>query len=362
MQKIQQDAQALLDQLIADGSELGLQLTIYFKGEKVVDAVAGIADRASGHPVDGDTLFPVYSTTKGMVATLIHLLVERGKIGYETPIAGVWPEFAAHGKGGITLRHALNHTAGLANMPMGITHEQLCDWNAMVKAMADQTPVSPPGMEVAYHAITYGWLLGEVARRVDGRDFPQLLHDEIGVPLKITTGIYCGLPPEMEPRVAILEAGADLAGKPLPDTTIPQAIPALVEPLYEWMNRSDARRACIPASNGIMTARAIAKHYAALLPGGVDGVELLPPERIRIATEPQFLGNAQPGDLPIDKRLGYTMDLPFSKTNFGHAGYGGSLGFADPASGVALGFTRNRFADDHTVPRILELLRKALQP
>jgi CubicO group peptidase (beta-lactamase class C family) len=246
-------------------------------------------------------------------------------------------------------------------MPTGIGHAELCNWETMCAAIADLKPISPPGMVYAYHAITYSWTVCEVARRVDGRPFAQMLHDEICVPLHITQEMFVGIPDEAEPRVAILEAKDDpSANQPLPHDATPQAIPALVQPLHVWMNRPDARRACIPASNGIMTARAIARHYAALLPGGVDGIELLPPERIRLATEPQWPGNHQPGSPPPGHRLGYGVGTPFSATGFGHGGYGGSIGFADVEPGLAFGFTRNRFVSDTSLPRIVETLRKAL--
>jgi len=361
MKKIEQSIQSLLDQFIAEDSERGVQVAIYIKGELAVDAFAGIADPATGRKVNRETLFPVFSTTKGIAATLVHLLVERGKISYDTRIADVWPEFAAHGKGEITLRHILNHTAGLPNMPMGIGHKELCNWETMCAAIADLKPLTPPGMEWAYHAITYSWLTGEVTRRVDGRSFPQLLRDEICMPLSLVNELFVGIPDEVEPHVAILEGKADNASNlPLPNDAAPQAIPALVQPLHEWMNRPDARRACIPASNGIMTAHAIAKHYAALLPGGVDGVELLPPERIRLAIEPQWPGNCQPGDPPMGQRLGYTIGVSTSPAVFGNSGHGGSTGFADLEKGLAFGFTRNRFVSDTSSPRIFETLQKAL--
>jgi len=362
MNKIQATLQALLDQIIAEDSEHGVQVAVYLKGELVADTFAGISDPATGRRVTGDTLFPVFSTTKGIAATLAHLLVERGKINYDTRIAEAWPEFAAHGKGEITLRHALNHTAGVPNMPMGIGHVELCNWETMCARIANLKPVSAPGMEFAYHAITYSWTVGEVARRVDGRSFQQMLHDEICVPLGITNEMFVGIPDEVEPRVAILEAKIDeSANQPLPHDATPQAIPALVQPLHEWMNRPDARRACIPASNGIMTARAIARHYAALLPGGVDGIELLPPERIRLATETQWPGNSKPGDPPPGHRLGYMVGTPFSSSGFGHGGFGGSIGFADIESGLAFGFTRNRYVSDTTLPGIIETLRKSME-
>ncbi len=361
MKKIEQNLQSLLDQFIAEDSELGVQVAVYLKGDLIADASAGIATPATGRTVTGSTPFPVFSTTKGIAATLIHLLVERGKIDYDTRIAEVWPEFAAHGKGEITLRQALNHTAGVPNMPAGIGHAELGNWETMCAAIADLTPVTPPGREIAYHAITYSWTLGEVARRVDGRSFPQLLHDEICVPLNLVDELFVGIPDEVEPRVAILEVKSDgSADQPLPHDATPQAVPAFVQPLEKWMNRPDARRACLPASNGIMTARAVARHYAALLPGGVDGVELLPPERIRLATEPQWPGNHPAGEPPPGHRLGYSVGTPFSPASFGHGGYGGSLGFGDVEHGLAFGFTRNRFVSDTSLSRIIETLRKSL--
>jgi len=336
-------------------------VAVYIESELVADAFAGIADPATGHRVAGDTPFPVFSTTKGMAATLAHLLVERGRIDYDTRIAEVWPEFAAHGKSEITLRQALNHTAGVPNTPVGISHADLCNWETMCAKIADLKPVSPPGMEYAYHAITYSWTVGEVLRRVDGRSFQRMLHDEICVPLGITNEMFVGIPDEVESRVAFLEVKTDdSANQPLPHDATPQAVPALVQPLHAWMNRPDARRACIPASNGIMTARAIARHYAALLPGGVDGVELLPPERIRLATEAQWPGNAKPGDPPPGHRLGYGGG-PISATSFGHGGYGGSLGFANIEHRLAFGFTRNRFVSDASLPRIVETLQQSLE-
>jgi CubicO group peptidase (beta-lactamase class C family) len=355
---LQENIQSLLDQIVGEDSERGLQVAVYHRSQLVANCFAGATDSSGRTRVDEKTLFPVFSTTKGIAATLVHLLVERGKISYETPIADVWPEFAAHGKGGITLRHALNHTSGSPNMPLGIGHADLGDWDKMCAAIADLTPISPPGYEVAYHAITYGWILGEAARRVDGRSFGDLLRDEICAPLDLTDELFVGIPDDVEPRVAVLEARVNEAEmERLRADPSPQAIPALVQPLHAWMNRPDARRACIPASNGIMTAHAVAKHYAALLPGGVDGIELLSPKRIALATEPQRPGNAKQDDPPPKHRLGYSMDTSLFPAAFGHGGAGGSLGFAEPASGLAFGFTRNRFDHDPTLPRILETLQ-----
>lgn len=141
----QKTIQALVDRLVADGTERGLQVAAYLDGRLVVNAWAGIADFQTGRPVEEDTLFPVFSTTKGMVATVIHILVERGRLSYDEPISKIWPEFGARGKERITLRQALNHTSGIPQMPVGIGFAELCDWGVMCGKIAGLEPLWPPG-------------------------------------------------------------------------------------------------------------------------------------------------------------------------------------------------------------------------
>ncbi|BCM92535.1 hypothetical protein IAD21_04417 [Abditibacteriota bacterium] len=184
MNILQNRIQHLLDQLVAEGTERGVQVALYLHGQLVVDAYAGVVNANTGEKVTNETLFPVFSTTKGMTATIIHRLVERGLFDYETPIASLWPEFAAHGKEGITIRHALNHTSGLPLMPLDVGREELNDWATTCQKIADLAPVSAPGERTEYHAITYGFILGEAACRVTGQTFPQLWHDELVAPLE----------------------------------------------------------------------------------------------------------------------------------------------------------------------------------
>jgi len=343
---LQETIQALLNQLVAEGKQRGAQVAVYHDGQLVVDAWAGVADVRTGATVEGDTLFPVYSTTKGILATVINMLAERGQVAYDAPIAHYWPEFAAHGKETITIRHALAHTSGLPYMPVGVDHAQLCDWDTMCRLIADLTPAFPAGKKMEYHPVTFGWILGEVARRVDGRHFQPFIEAEICRPLGLTT-MFAGIPAELEPRVAYLEESYEpapaSATPPPPPNPAEQGISPCMNPLYEWMNRSDARRACIPASNGIMTARAIARHYAALLPGGIDGVELLPPERVRLATELQIPTDGFVEGVTPRKGLGYGLGNGGSVTAFGHDGYGGSSGYANPPYRLAVGISRNSF-------------------
>lgn len=355
---MQKQIQTLLNNLVADGRERGMQVAAYVDGRLAVNAWAGVADASSGRLVDEGTLFPVYSTGKGMTATLIHQIVERGLISYETPIAEVWPEFGTHGKDRITLRQALNHSSGIPQMPAGLSHAELCDWDTMCRKIAELEPLWTPGTRMEYHAMTFGWILGEVARRVDGRPFAKLLEEEICRPLGIKT-MFAGIPDEVESLVAMLE---ESGAKPPLDDGKPQSVPVFIRPLGAWMNRPDARRACIPASNGIMNALAIARHYAALLPGGVDGIELLPPERVRLATVMQKPEHPANEDYPKDSGLGYHIGgngaYYGNASAFGHGGYGGSDGFADPELRLAVGWTRNLFANEWPWRPILDALRR----
>lgn len=362
MRDAQSTIQRLLDQLVCNGAERGLQFAAYQHGKLVVNAAAGVANHANGQKVNENTLFPVFSTTKGMAATVVHRLAERGLLSYDEPIAKVWPEFAAQGKESITLRQALNHSCGLPHMPKGIGYRDMCDWKRMCSYVAEMKPLWPPGSRMEYHAITYSWTIGEVACRATGLSFSELIQREICAPLGLKT-MFVGLPPELESAVAVLEEyGPDPAPPPEGQT---QAVPYWIGPLHSMMNRPDARRACIPASNGIMNALAIARHYAALLPGGVDGVELLPPERVRLATEPQKPAMPENDEYPRTWGLGYKLGEPGSAygetfRSFGHSGYGGSLGFADPESGLAVGFTKNLYQDQPSASTLLDALRAEL--
>ncbi len=193
--------QAGLERLVADGSQLGLQVAAYLHGELVVDAWAGVADRATGQPVTGETLFPVWSVTKGITATCLHLLAARGHVDYDAPVARYWPAFGAWGKARATVGDALTHCAGVPQLPAGTTPEALCDWEHMSAAIADLRPLFEPGTQTAYHAWTFGWIVGEVLRRVDGRPIAQFVQEEVCTPLGIQD-LSLGIPDKVEPRVA----------------------------------------------------------------------------------------------------------------------------------------------------------------
>jgi CubicO group peptidase (beta-lactamase class C family) len=169
MSELQQDIQKVIDELVEAGTERGVQVAVYRDGEQVVDAVAGVADPDSGRPVDPGTVFYNYSIGKAAASTVVHRLAERGLFGYDTPVAELWPEFAAHGKQAVTIRQVLDHTAGVPGIPLDTTVEDLCDWDKICAAVADQELWWEPGTKVGYHAYTFGYILGEVVRRATGR-------------------------------------------------------------------------------------------------------------------------------------------------------------------------------------------------
>jgi CubicO group peptidase (beta-lactamase class C family) len=172
---LQRQVQAAVDQLVDSGTERGVQVAVYRHGEQVVDAVAGVTDPASGRPVTAGTLFYPFSVGKAMTATVAHLLAERGLFGYDTPIVELWPEFGAHGKQAVAVRHALTHTAGVPGIPADTTPEDLCDWHEMCARIADAEPWWEPGTQTGYHAYTFGYIVGEIARRATGKPISQLL-------------------------------------------------------------------------------------------------------------------------------------------------------------------------------------------
>jgi len=359
--ELQEKIQTLLNTFVAEGKERGAQVAVYIDGKLAVDVWAGVADVRTGVQVDGDTLFPAFSTMKGIQATAMHILAERGQIDYDTPIAHYWPEFAQNGKETITIRHALAHTSGIPYMPVDIGHAQLCDWDTMCRLVAQLKPAWPAGQKCFYHPITYGWILGEVARRVDGRPYQPFIEAEIGGPLGITT-MFAGIPADLESRVAFLEEIPEPPPE-IPPPALPpdqEGVPPFIKPLYDWMNRSDARRACIPGSNGIMNARAIARHYASLMPGGIDGVELLSPDRVRLATELQIPGEGFEEGVTPRRGLGYALGEGGSETGFGHGGHGGAAGYGNVPYRLAVGVTRNLFSSHDLAGLIAKEIRSAL--
>ncbi|MGX2997331.1 serine hydrolase domain-containing protein [Streptomyces sp. JNUCC 64] len=353
MADLQSELRDTVDRLVATDAERGLQVAVHHGGELIAEAVAGLADPATGRAVTPATPFYNFSVGKGATATLAHLLVERGVFGYDTPVAEVWPEFAAHGKEGVTVRHVLTHTAGVPGIPLDTTVEQLCDWDHMCAALADAEPWWEPGTRMGYHAYTFGYLIGEIVRRATGRTPSEALRAEITGPLGIADELYFGMPVTEHHRLAVLEdvpSGFDLSQLP-PDTPMLKAGPLHTFPDAAFGGRADVLAADIPAG-GKTTARAVSRMYAALL-GEVDGVRLFTPERLAEATREAFSGPDEVFGMPSTWALGYGLgSLPPAAgaaprtTVFGMGGVGGGFACGDTATGVSFAVTKNRLGTD----------------
>lgn len=278
MHDAQRQVQEAIDQLVESGAERGLQVAVYRRGKLVVDAVAGVADPATDRAVTSDTPFFSASTGKSMTSTVVHVLAERGVFGYDTRIVELWPEFGAHGKQNATIRHALTHTVGVPGVPPDTTPEDLCDWQKMCAAIADAEPWWEPGTKFGYHALTYGYIIGEIVRQATGKPISQILREVVAGPLGMAGELFFSVPQAELGRLARLEAGDE----PMTAEQIKQleemmpllfkATPPAVQPSADLYNRSDFLTSDVPAG-GTMSARAVARLYAALL-GEVDGIQL----------------------------------------------------------------------------------------
>jgi CubicO group peptidase (beta-lactamase class C family) len=352
----------------------GAAVCVYHRGRCVVDVWGGIRDR-DGRPWQHDTMAPSYSTSKGVAATLVHILVDRGLLDYEDRVAKHWPEFAQHGKGRITLRHVLAHQSGLYHIRQMIDHaDRMLDWEYMVHAIERAKPMHPPGARTGYHGLTFGFLVGEILQRVTGRSFADLVHEELVKPLQLD-GMYVGAPEHALPRAAelisdtprewdpqwllgqrlvrralhqvgpALAFGARLVGMQVDLTSLLDALAPRGISSFDF-GAEQTLRVSIPAANGLFTARSLARMYAALAGGGqLDGVRLLSSRTLARATEPQVEARERVV-IPIDMRwrLGYhavftTRGVPYR--GFGHFGFGGSGGWADPSRDLAVAMIVN---------------------
>jgi CubicO group peptidase (beta-lactamase class C family) len=358
VERLQQQVQQTIDELVEAGTERGVQVAVYRDGEQVVDAVAGVADPDSGRPVDAGTVFYNFSVLKAATATIVHILAERGLVGYDTPVAELWPEFAAKGKQAVTVRQVLNHTAGVPGIPLDTTVEDLCDWDTICAAIADAELWWEPGTKVGYHAYTFGYILGEVVRRATGKRISQVLREDVGAPLGVADELWFGMPAAEHHRLARLEdepgaaeATAEFLASMPPDLPMFRSAPMELFPNAAFGNRPDTLAADIPAG-GKTSARAVARLYAALL-GEVDGVRLLPPERLAEVTAVSAKGQDEVFGMPTTWALGYGIGGPGGATAdtttvFGVGGVGGSFACGDTATGVAWAVTKNRVSNDFT--------------
>lgn len=332
----------------AERGEVGAAVAARLHGEPVVDLWGGMADQASGRPWDEDTLCLFFSATKGLSATCVHMLVERGEVDLDAPVARYWPEFGAGGKESITVEWLLSHRAGLARIDGDLTYEQSLAWDPVIDALAAQEPNWEPDSAHGYHMRSFGWLVGELVRRVDGRTIGHFMRDEIAEPLGLD--LWIGLPAELEDRVATLippDKGFEELIDSLPDDMLLGAVTTGPSGHfhYDEMWNTRAVHACeLPSSNGIGTARSLAKFYSALM-GDIDGAHLLGADAVTRAATVRSEGPDRV--VMVDTRfglgfmLGNSIGASCPPSAFGHPGAGGSLAFADPHSGLSFAYVMN---------------------
>jgi len=353
-----------------DEYEVGAGYAVVHKGKMVVDLWGGYQDTDLTKPWEKDTLVNVYSTTKGMAALAIAILVEEGQLDYDALVVDYWPEFGAHGKEKGTLAQLLSHQAGVCGVSDKITVEDLYDWEKMVRLLAEQKPFWEPGTSAGYHAVTWGYLAGEIARRVTGKTIGAYFHEKVAKPL--SADFFIGLPDDEMDRVANM-IGPNRAR--VPQTTNPGEEP-VVPPLYPvaLLNPNirpfkDAssrawRKAEIPAANGQANARSIARIYGALANGGeIDHVRIISPEGVQRAVREEASNTEDPvTGTPMRFARGFVLNTEGgygpNPNAFGHGGAGGSIGFADPKANLAAGYTMNQMqVNPEDEPRAWRLVK-----
>ncbi|WCJ30547.1 ABC1 family protein [Euphorbia peplus] len=284
---VHSDVEAKLRQLLVElGNEekiLGIQVCAYKDGEVIIDTAAGVLGRYDPRPVQPDSLFPVFSASKGITAGMLHWLIDHGKLKINENIAHIWPEFGRNGKDTVKVYHVLNHTSGLHNAMANHTKENpllVCDWDESLNQICMSVPETEPGKEQLYHYLSFGWLCGGIIEHASGKKFQEILEEAIIKPLKIDGELYIGTPPGVESRLATLTVDmnelsnlSELGNRPdLPSSFQPSQISQLAMTLPAMFNMLIVRRSIIPAANGHCSARALARYYAALADVG-----LMPP-------------------------------------------------------------------------------------
>ncbi|MEQ8859478.1 MAG: serine hydrolase domain-containing protein [Pseudomonadales bacterium] len=354
-------ASALIRQIPTD-QQAGSAVCVYHGGRSVVDIWGGIKD-AAGNPWRADTTAPSFSTTKGVISTLLHILVDQGKAAYDDPIARHWPEFGCRGKEAITIRQALCHEAGLYRITdMVSSPSEMLDWAHMKSLIARADPVHTPGEQHGYHALTYGWLIGGLIEEISGKSLQRVLQEELVDPLELD-GMFIGMPhnelyrraelthgvskpqrdrPEWQETLRDwLESGLGMVGVQLAE------FDAALNPFNETFDWNDevTVQAVIPAANGQFTARSLARLYAMLAGGGeLDGVRLLSEDRVREMSQVHSRKRDRVLFLPMHWRMGYHRVFTLGRSApsaFGHYGYGGSGAFCDPSRNLAVALTLN---------------------
>ncbi|ATL70605.1 serine hydrolase domain-containing protein [Nocardia terpenica] len=350
-----------------EGDEGAAQLCVYHRGRVVADLWTG-QDSVSGKAWDAESLSVLMSVSKGITATCVHMLVERGQLELSAPVEEYWPEFAVGGKADISVADVLSHRAGLSSFDpdAGVGGWDLLDWSVCVAELESMSPLWKPGTAFYYHSLTWGYLAGELVRRVTGKSVGEFLAAEVAGPLGLS--LWIGLPESQEHRVVpqftrsrpatTPEVAAQLAEMGIDvDTRLVRATLATLaakEDADEMLNTPQGHAAEIPSGNAIGNARSLARIYAAMI-GEVDGIRLLAPATVDRARQPQTDGLSHPAPLdvmPVANRFayGYEISRPadlLGDGSFGQVGTGGRISLAHPESAVAVGYTCTNMLGDY---------------
>ena len=341
----------------------GAAVCVYHRGRCVADLWGGTRDGV-GSPWCEDTVCLSFSTTKGVASTLLHILVDQGRVAYDDPVSKHWPEFGAQGKNAITVRQLLCHEGGLYRIADMVEHpDEMLDWEHMKQLVANAAPVHTPGATHGYHGLTYGWLIGGLIESIAERPFQRVLQEELIEPLNLE-GMFIGMPAEAMARRAVLldvpvepsspstddwratlreriEAALTVVGVELPEFRA--SMMPFSEP-FDW-NDDAVAAAVIPAANGHFTARSLAKMYAMIANGGeLDGMRLLSRATVTEIGQVQNRGRDKVLFVPMRWRLGYHRAFVLGTrvpAAFGHYGYGSSGAFCDPSRNLAVAMTVN---------------------
>jgi CubicO group peptidase (beta-lactamase class C family) len=358
---------AAFEENFREHGEVGAAVGVYVGGEQKVDLWGGLADVATGKPWRQDTVAITYSVTKGATASLAWLLAQRGELDFDAPVVTYWPEFGGGGKADVPVRYLFTHQAGLPYLDQPLTREQVLEGSRVVTILEQQAPLWQPGTAHGYHAVTYGWLAGELIRRITGRRLGEAFASEIAGPLGLD--FHIGLPSQDVGRVAqlvdmpppdpaALAAVTDPAVKEMllammaammdPESTFSRALSSngvLPAPDATTWNDPRVYQAEIPAANGITNGRSLARMYAANV-SDVDGVRLLSDETVGKATAEQVYGPDLTLIFPTRFGTGFMLPTPamplLSESSFGHVGVGGALGFGDSRYNVGFGYVQNQ--------------------
>jgi CubicO group peptidase (beta-lactamase class C family) len=332
---------ALFDAALANGEELGVRFTVVIENQVMLDLWGGHADREKTQAFDDRTLTPVFSVTKALAAILIARLVDQGKLAYDQSVGAVWPEFAAAGKAEITIAQMLSHQAGLPGFLEPMEPSDWFDWELICGRLAAMAPMWPPGTASGYHAVTYGYLAGEVFRRVDGRTMGRALQEDIAGPLGLD--LFIGLPESEDGRVAALQRPTAFPKFGKMNDAVRAAF------LTKWAapggRGSEAwRRAEIPSANGHATALALARLMGLMATGGGD---LLSPAGVQALARQRIVGDDLVLPFHISWGAGVMRNAGLNvygpgQASFGHSGWGGACCLADPERGVGMAYVMNK--------------------